>query len=168
MNELREEINLAEAKLISGIEEIKIQKEKELNLQKEELEFDVRGMEVTTEMVEKMLEEGNEVEIAMSRKQFLGRAETLLKRKFQEDPAQDPKIEIEEENFEQAKKMMRLLGDLFECNASPEHSEILKEGLKEKIFVGEKVVIKVQGRDEKGRKGARGEISDFILWTRIS
>lgn len=158
MSELREEINLAEAKMISGIEEIRTQKEKELKIQKEELEFDVRGMEVTTDMVEKMLEEGNEVEIAMERKQFLGRAETLLKRKFQEEPVQDPKIEVKEEKFfEDMRKRIKWMGEILQEDASPEHSEIIREGWREKILVGERVVVKVQGKNGKGKMGARGK-----------
>ena len=67
-----------EAVLISDVETTKYQKEKELQLQKDELEFLLSGIRHAVLFSEAMLTEGSDTEIVAGHQQVVARLETLL------------------------------------------------------------------------------------------
>ena len=85
-----------EAVLISDVETIKHQKEKELQLQKDDLEFLLSGIRHTVLFGEAMVKEGSETEIVAGHQQVVARMTTLTKEreKAQVDPVMEPEIEL--------------------------------------------------------------------------
>ena len=67
-----------EAALINDVETTKHQKEKELQLQKDELEFLLSGIRHAVLFSEAMLTEGSDTEIVAGHQQVVARLETLL------------------------------------------------------------------------------------------
>ena len=166
MNGLREEISTAEIRLMGDDEEALNKKEKALLLQQDELEFGVRGMEGMVGMGEKILEKGTEIEIAMSRKPIITRAETLMKMEVDKEPVEDGKIGFEKNGyFKEIKEKLKLVGEVVvEGGAVAEHSMIILggrevekgKGKENRINLGDKFEFQLEGRDSKGDKGAKG------------
>ena len=85
-----------EAALIIGVETIRHQKEKELQLQKDELEFLLSGIRNAVLFSEAMVKEGSDTEIVAGHQQVVGRLATLTSErgKAQIEPMTDAGIEF--------------------------------------------------------------------------
>ena len=91
---LREMVNEREAQLLSEVETVRHEKEKELVSQKHHLEFLLVGIRESTQFGEVLVKEGNESEIVASQKEVVSRLTTLgqEKEKSQMEPATDSTI----------------------------------------------------------------------------
>ena len=85
-----------EVVLINDVETIKHQKEKELQLQKDEVEFLLAGIRHAVLFSEAMMKEGSDTEIVASHRQVVARITTLTneREKAQLEPVTDAKIEF--------------------------------------------------------------------------
>jgi len=94
---LRELVNEREAQLVSEVETVRHQKEKELVSQKNHLEFLLVGIRESTEFGEVLVKEGSESEIVASQKEVVSRLTSLgqEKEKSQMEPATDSTIVFE-------------------------------------------------------------------------
>ena len=114
-----------EAALISDVETARHQKEKELQLKKDELEFLLSGIRQAGLFSKAMMKEGSDTEIVASHWQVVTRMTTLIKEreKAQLEPVVDPKIEfiLERETVSAA---MKDLGTVVATGVSAEQSTI--------------------------------------------
>jgi len=94
---LRETVNEREAQLLSEVETVRHEKEKELVSQKHNLEFLLVGIRESTQFGEMLVKEGSESEIVASQKDVVSRLTTLGqgKEKSQMEPATDSTIVFE-------------------------------------------------------------------------
>jgi len=96
------------------VETIKHQKEKELQLQKDELEFLLSGIRHAVLFSEAMMKEGSETEIVSGHQQVVARMATLIKEreKAQLEPTTDAEIEFvgKEEGVETLSSLIKELG----------------------------------------------------------
>ena len=85
-----------EAALIGGVETIKHQKEKELDLQKDEIEFLVSGIRHAVLFSEALVKEGSDLEVVASHQQAITRMTTLSREREQAsiEPVTDADIEF--------------------------------------------------------------------------
>jgi len=85
-----------EVVLINDVETIKHQKEKELQLQKDEVEFLLTGIRHTVLFGEAMMKEGSDTEIVASHRQVVARMATLTREreKVQLEPVTDSEIKF--------------------------------------------------------------------------
>ena len=85
-----------EVVLINDVETIKHQKETELQLQKDEIEFLLAGIRHAVLFSEAMMKEGSDTEIVASHRQVVARITTLTneREKAQLEPVTDAKIEF--------------------------------------------------------------------------
>jgi len=85
-----------ETALISDVETIKHQKEKELQLQKDEVEFLLAGIRHAVLFSEAMVKEGSDTEIVTSHQQVVARMATLTseREKAQLEPVTDAEIKF--------------------------------------------------------------------------
>ena len=86
---LREMVNEREAQLLSEVETVRHEKEKELVSQKHHLEFLLVGIRESTQFGEVLVKEGSESEIVASQKEVVSRLTFLAleKEKSQMEPA---------------------------------------------------------------------------------
>ena len=91
---LREMVNEREAQLLSEVETVGHEKEKELVSQKHHLEFLLVGIRESTQFGEVLVKEGSESEIVASQKDVVSRLTSLglEKEKSQMEPATDSTI----------------------------------------------------------------------------
>ena len=85
-----------EAALIGEVETIKHQKEKELDLQKDEVEFLVSGIRHAVLFSEALVKEGSDLEVVASHQQVITRVTTLSREREQAsiEPVTDADIEF--------------------------------------------------------------------------
>ena len=76
--DLRLDVDRREREVLEELRKTKERKEMELQQQKEELEALLAGIRISTQFTEKLLADGTEVEIAMSKSQVLDRLEHLV------------------------------------------------------------------------------------------
>jgi len=93
---LREMVNEREAQLLSEVETVRHEKEKELVSQKHHLEFLLVGFRESTHFGEVLVKEGSESEIVASQKEVVSRLTTLgqEKEKSQMEPAPIPRLRL--------------------------------------------------------------------------
>jgi len=119
-----------EAALMNNVETIKHQKEKELNLQKDELEFLLSGIRHAVLFSETMMKEGSDTEIVASHQQVVARLTTLTKEreKAQLEPVTDAEIEFVEggkKGVDQSGSVINKLGAVVVTGISAEQSTIV-------------------------------------------
>ena len=118
-----------EAALLSDVETTKHQKEKELQLQKDELEFLLSGIRHAVLFSEALVKEGSETEIVSGHQQVVARMSTLTKEreKAQLEPRTDAEIDFvgKEEGVETLSSVIKGLGTVMTNQGiSSEHSAI--------------------------------------------
>jgi len=115
-----------EVELLSEVETIKHQKEKELQLQKDELEFLLSGIRHAVLFSEAMVKEGSDTEIVAGHHQVVARLATLTREreKAQLEPVTDAEIEFHD-GEEQLSRAIKELGTVFVTGISAENSTIL-------------------------------------------
>jgi len=118
-----------EAALISDVETVRHQKEKELQLQKDELEFLQSGIRQAVMFSETMMKEGSDTEIVAGHHQVVARMATLTseREKAQIEPVADAGIEFVvgmEESVDLLSSVIKELGTVESTDISAEQSII--------------------------------------------
>ena len=117
-----------EAALISDVETVRHQKEKDLQLQKDELEFLLSGIRQAVLFSEAMMKEGSDTEIVASHQHVVSRITTLTteRKKAQLEPVTEAKIEFVgmEEVVELLDSVIKELGTVGSTVISAEQSTI--------------------------------------------
>jgi len=117
-----------EAALIGDMETVKHQKEKELQLQKEELEFLLSGIRHATLFGEALVKEGSDSEIVAGHRQVVARLTTLVEERgnSQLEPTCESEIELAgtQELTDLLSSVFRRLGDVVAPDLSIELSSI--------------------------------------------
>jgi len=152
---LREMVNEREAQLLSEVETVRHEKEKELVSQKHYLEFLLIGIRESTQFGEVLVKEGGESEIVASQKEVVSRLTTLgqEKEKSQMEPTTDSTIAFEEDagGLGQVGEVITAFGSVVSKDISAEKSSI--EGQPSgSVSVNQAVSFKVVVVDKKGNR----------------
>jgi len=152
---LREMVNEREAQLLSEVETVRHEKEKELVSQKHHLEFLLVGIRESTEFGEVLVKEGSESEIVASQKAVVSRLTSLNqeKEKSQMEPTTDSTIVFEGDagGLRQVGEVVKVFGSVVSRDISAEKSSI--EGQpSELISINQAVSFKVIVVDKKGNR----------------
>jgi len=152
---LREMVNEREAQLLSEVENVRHEKEKELVSQKHHLEFLLVGIRESTQFGEVLVREGSESEIVASQKEVVSRLTTLgqEKEKSQMEPATDSTIVFEGDagGLRQVGEAIKGFGGVVSRDISAEKSCI--EGQPSgSVSVNQAVSFKVIVVDKKGNR----------------
>jgi len=144
-----------EVALISDVEAVKYQKEKELQFQKDELEFLLNGIRHAVLFSDAMMKEGSETEIVASHQQVVARMTTLTKEreKVQLDPITDAEIEFVggKEGQDLLSSVIQGLGTVVDTSISTEHSIIEKSPMISHM-VNQPYSFKIMLVDKAGNK----------------
>ena len=123
---LREMVNEREVQLLSEVETVRYEKEKELASQKHHLEFLLVGIRESTQFGEVLVSEGSESEIVASQKDVVSRLTSLgqEKEKSQMEPTTDSTIVFEgdAEGLRQVGEVIRGFGSVVSRVISAEKS----------------------------------------------
>jgi len=143
---------MREAQLLSEVETVRHEKEKELVSQKHRLEFLLVGIRESTQFGEVLVKEGSESEIVASQKEVVSRLTTLghEKEKSQMEPATDSTIVFEGDagGLRQVGEVIEGFGSVVSRNISAEKSSI--EGQPSgSISINQAVSFKVTVVDKK-------------------
>jgi len=144
-----------EAVLISDVETVRHQKEKELQLQKDELEFLLSGIRQAVIFSEAMVKESSDTEIVASHQQVVFRMTTLTREreKAELEPVTEAKIEFVgvEEGVDLLDSVIKELGTVVSTGISAEQSiiEMLTQG-NHLHLINEAYSFKVILVDKKG------------------
>jgi len=152
---LREMVSEREAQLLSEVETVRHEKEKELVSQKHHLEFLLVGIRESTEFGEVLVKEGSESEIVASQKDVVSRLTTLgqEKEKSPMEPATDSTIVFEGDagGLRQVGEVIKGFGSVVSRDISAEKSSI--EGQPSgSISINQVVSFKVVAVDKKGNR----------------
>jgi len=148
------------------VETTKHQKEKELQLQKDDLEFLLSGIRHAVFFSEAMMKEGSETEIVSGHQQVVARMATLTKEreKAQLDPVTDAEIEFvgKEEGVETLSSVIKDLGAVMTNKGiSVEHSAITEVPTKSHHLINQAYSFQVILKDKAGNK-ATTEMSNSM------
>ena len=125
---LREMVNEREAQLLSEVETVRHEKEKELVSQKHHLEFLLVGIRESTQFGEVLVKEGSESEIVASQKEVVSRLTSLgqEKEKSQMEPTTDSTIVFEGDagGLRQVGEAIKGFGNVVSRDISAEKSSI--------------------------------------------
>ena len=123
---LREMVNEREAQLLSEVETVRHEKEKELVSQKHLLEFLLVGIRESTQFGEVLVKEGSESEIVASQKEVVSRLTSLgqEKEKSPMEPATDSTIVFEGDGggLRQVGEAIKVFGSVVTRDISAEKS----------------------------------------------
>jgi len=152
---LREMLNEREAQLLSEVETVRHEKEKELVSQKHHLEFLLVGIRESTQFGEVLVKEGSESEIVASQKEVVSRLTSLgqEREKSQMEPATDSTIVFEEDagGLRQVVEVVKGFGRVVSKGISAEKSTVEGQpsGL---VSINQAVSFKVVVVDQKGNR----------------
>ena len=148
-----------EAALINDVETIKHQKEKELQLQKDEIEFLLAGIRHSVLFSEAMMKEGSGTEIVASHHQIVARMTTLTeeREKAQLEPVTDAEIKFVGRGS-QLDSVIRELGAVVATGISDEQS-IIETPTGNKSQINQAYSFKVILVDKKGNKASKEVVS---------
>jgi len=152
---LREMANEREAQLLSEIETVRFEKEKELLDQKHHLEFLLIGIRESTQFGEVLVKEGSDLEVASSQKEVVSRLTSLENERenSQIEPATDANVvfEGEEVGIRQMGEASKRFGAVVSRDISAEKSSV--EGQPTgPVIINEVVSFKVTVIDRKGNR----------------
>ena len=142
--------------LINDVETIKHQKEKELQLQKDEVEFLLTGIRHTVLFGEAMMKEGSDTEIVASHRQVVARMATLTdeREKAQLEPVTDAEIKFIG-GGSQLDSAIRELGAVVATGISAEQSIIETPQTGNKSQINQAYFFKMIMVDKKGTRRQR-------------
>jgi len=147
-----------EVVLINDVETIKHQKEKELQLQKDEVEFLLAGIRHAVLFSEAMMKEGSDTEIVSSHHQVVARMATLTseREKAQLEPVTDAEIKFIGGEGSQLDSAIRELESVVVATGiSAEQSTIETPQTGNKSYVNQSYSFKVILVDKKGNKAPK-------------
>jgi len=154
-DKLRDMVNEREAQLLSEVETVRHEKEKDLVSQKHHLEFLQVGIRESTHFGEVLVKEGSDSEIVASQKEVVSRLTTLgqEREKSQMEPATDSTIVFEGEGggLGQVGEVIKEFGSVVSRDISAEKSSI--EGQPSgSISIDQVVSFKVVVVDKTGNR----------------
>jgi len=154
---VREMVNEREAQLLSDVEAVRHEKEKDLVTQKHHLEFLLVGVRESTQFGEILVKEGSESEIVASQKEVVSRLTTLgqEKEKSQMEPVTDAIIVFEGEGeggIRQVAEVITGFGSVVSKDAAAEKSSV--ENVPSGSFVNQAVSFKVVVVNKMGNRVA--------------
>ena len=161
-----------EAALINDVETTKHQKEKELQLQKDELEFLLSGIRHAVLFSEALVKEGSEIEIVAGHQQVVTRMATLTKEreKAQLEPVTDTEVKFEggNEETELLSSVIKGLGAVVGKGISAAHSiierptgtnHLINQGYSFQVILKDKTGNKVSTEMMKSMKSLAVEVT---------
>ena len=140
-----------EAALLSDVEAVKYQKEKELQLQKDELEFLLSGIRHAVLFGEAMMKEGSDTEIVTGHQQIVSRMTTLIneREKMEIEPVTEANIDFV--GVDQIGSAIKDLGSVVTTKISIEQSTIEKPTWAS-YMINQSCFFQVILADQKGNK----------------
>ena len=154
-----------EVALISDVEAVKYQKEKEPQLQKDELEFLLSGIRHAVLFSEAMMKEGSETEIVAGHQQVVTRMSTLTKEreKAQLEPVSDEIVFVggKKKGLAAMSSVIKDLGTVVNTSISAEQSTIEKSRVVSHL-VNQPSSFKVTLVDKTGKKAAMEMLSKAV------
>jgi len=150
-----------EVVLINDVETIKHQKEKELQLQKDEVEFLLAGIRHAGLFSEAIMKEGSDTEIVASHHQVVARMATLTREreKAQLEPVTDAEIKFIGVEGNQLDSAIREFGSVVATGISAEQSIIETPQTGNKSQINQAYSFKVILVDKKGNKASKEVIN---------
>ena len=154
-----------EVALISHVETMKRQKEKELQLQKDELEFLMSEIRHAVLFSEALVKEGSEIEIVASHQQVVTRMATLTKEreKAQLEPVTDTEVKFEGvlEGTELLNSVIKGLGAVVGKGISAAHS-IIERPTGTNHLINQGYSFQVILKDKTGNKASTETMSKAV------
>jgi len=149
---VREMVNEREAQLLSEVETVRHEKEKELVGQKHHLEFLLVGIRESTQFGEMLVKEGSESEIVASQKEVVSRLTTLGQETERSLELTDSSVEFERDRgLRQVEEVIKVFGSVMSRDISAEKSLI--EGQPSgSVCINQVVSFKVIVIDKKGNR----------------
>ena len=149
---VREMVNEREAQLLSEVETVRHEKEKELVGQKHHLEFLLVGIRESTQFGEMLVKEGSESEIVASQKEVVSRLTTLGQETERSLELTDSSVEFERDRgLRQVEEVIKVFGSVMSRDISAEKSLI--EGQPSRsVSINQAVSFKVTVVDKKGNR----------------
>jgi len=152
---LREMVNEREAKLLSEVETVRHEKEKELVSQKHHLEFLLVGIRESTQLGEVLVKEGSESEIVASQNEVVSRLTTLgqERERSQMEPATDSTIVFEGDagGLRQVGEAIKGFGSVLSKDVSAEKLFVEEQPFGS-VVINQAVSFKVIVVDKKGNR----------------
>jgi len=154
----RATLDKRENELLSETEAVRLQKEKELKLQKEGLEMFGEGMRSASLFTKTLLAKGNQVEIAMSKKAVLGHLATLNQAKLDLTPCQDSLLRFSEAGLETLTRAINQFGAVSGNQTSHTTSYIDRQGKQSSgaVSLNEEVSLSIISMNKEGERIQRG------------
>ena len=167
---LRVMVNEREAQLMSEVEELRYEKERELLDQKHQLEVIRFGSREAVEFGEILVKEGNESEIAASQKMVMSRLNNLgsEREKSVMEPVRDATMEFiggdDQHGLKSVEGVIKGFGGVVSRDISAEKSSL--DGLPSSpssVLMNQPVVFKVNVVDKKGNKVSSSTSSKTMI-----
>ena len=144
--------------LLHGIQELKTAKQKSLEIQQEELETALGGVQSSVEFTEKALENGSEVEILNMRKQMSSRLQDLNSAKWQLEPCAHDIFKFQDDD--QLQHAITNFGKVSDVVTHAGTSTVTMghglEGVMYNTLCGQSVDFTVTAKERNGRKRQEG------------
>ena len=146
------------------METIKHQKEKELQLQKDEVEFWLAGIRHVVLFSEAMMKEGSDTEIVARHRQVVARMATLTgeREKAQLEPVTDAEIKLIGGEGNQLDSAIRELGSVVATGISAEQSSIETPQTRSNSQINQAYSFKVILVDKKGNKLSKEVVNKVV------
>ena len=150
----RVNLDRRENELLGETEAVRLQKEKELKLQKEGLEMFGEGMRSAAHFTKTLLAKGNQVEVAMGKKAVLGRLATLSQAKLELTPCQDSLLRFSETGLETVTQFGVVRGN----QTSHTTSYVDRQGKQSSgaVSLGDEVSFSIISKNKEGERVKRG------------
>ena len=144
--------------LLGETEAVRLQKEKELKLQKEGLEMFGEGMRSASHFTKTLLAKGSQMEVAMSKKAVLGRLTTLNQAKIELTPCYDSLLRFSEAGLETLTRATSQFGAVSGNQTSHITSYIDRQGRQSSgaVSLNEEVSFSIISMNKEGEKIQRG------------
>jgi len=154
----RATLDKRENELLSETEGAKLQKEKELKLQKEGLEMFGEGMRSASLFTKTLLAKGSQVEVAMSKKAVLGRLTTLNQAKLELTPCHDSLLRFSEAGLETLTRAINQFGAVSGNQTSHTTSYIDRQGRQSRgaVSLNEEVSFSIISMNKEEERIQRG------------
>ena len=151
----RVNLDKRENELLGETEAVRLQKEKELKLQKEGLEMFGEGMRSASHFTKTLLAKGSQVEVAMSKKAVLGRLMTLSQAKLELTPCHDSLLRFSETGLETLTHATSQFGAVSGNQTSHATSYIDQQG-SGAVSLNEEVSFSIISMNKEGERIQRG------------
>ena len=154
----RANLDKRENELLGETEAVRLQKEKELKLQKEGLEMFEEGMRSAAHFTKTLLAKGSQVEVAMSKKAVLSRLTTLNQAKIELTPCHDSLLKFSEAGLETLTRATSQFGAVSGNQTSHTTSYVDRQGKQSSgaVSLNEEVSFSIISMNKEGERIQRG------------